>query len=185
LSRLSIQPGQEHKSVPNNAKRLEKTLNQRFLDGVRASPITKSMDPLPAHIRPEDEIYFRQPLPLRPMDFRARWVLGFKILIAAQGVWLPMVLIFGVLERFDEDVPIAVGLAPPCESGSRATVGGIAIPALDCWDYDTAACQRGSCRANRSSAPVTFNSPHLLNQLRKERRGRSRGCLLSQPPRLC
>jgi len=99
------------KSVPNNAKRLEKTLNQRFFDGIRASPITKSMDPLPAHIRPEDEVYFRQPLPLRPMDFRARWVLGFKILIAAQGVWLPMVLIFGVLERFDEDVPIAVGLA--------------------------------------------------------------------------
>jgi hypothetical protein len=69
------------------------------------------MDPLPAHIRPEDAIYFRQPLPLRPMDFRARWVLGFKILIAAQGLWLPIVLIFGALERFGEDVPTAMGLA--------------------------------------------------------------------------
>ena len=41
------------------------------------------MDPLPAHIRPEDEIYFIQPLPLKPMNVRVRWVLGFKILVAA------------------------------------------------------------------------------------------------------
>jgi hypothetical protein len=69
------------------------------------------MDPLPAHIRPEDEIYFIQPLPLKPMNVRVRWVLGFKILVAAQSVWLPVLLFFGVLERFEAYVPAYVRLA--------------------------------------------------------------------------
>ncbi len=60
------------------------------------------MEHLPAHIRPDDEIYFRKPLPLKPMNFRARWILGLKVLVAAQLVWLPIALFFSVVEHFGD-----------------------------------------------------------------------------------
>ena len=69
------------------------------------------MDSLPTHIRPEDEHLFRQPLPLAPMSFRARWILGLKVLVAAQLVWLPVALFFSVAEHFGDRLPAFVVMA--------------------------------------------------------------------------
>ena len=68
------------------------------------------MEALPPHIRAEDEVYFRQQ-PLAPMSFRARWILGIKVLIAAQLVWLPASLVLGVSENFGERFPASLTIA--------------------------------------------------------------------------
>lgn len=63
------------------------------------------MEPLPPHIRPEDAVYFQPPLPLTPMSFRAKWWLGFKLVVGAQVLWLPFSLFFGVGELLERQVP--------------------------------------------------------------------------------
>ena len=64
-----------------------------------------SMEPLPSHIRPEDAVYFEAPLPLVPMTLRALWWLGIKVLLAAQIVWIPIGLFFGINEHLREHAP--------------------------------------------------------------------------------
>ena len=68
------------------------------------------MDQLPPHIRPEDEVYFRR-VPLAPMGFRARWVLGFKILVLAQLVYLPITLFFRLADWLGDRLPSHAALA--------------------------------------------------------------------------
>ena len=65
------------------------------------------MESLPPHIRPEDEIYFRLPLPLKRMSLPGRWVLGLKILVAAQLVCFPVTLFFTVGDHLNERLSIS------------------------------------------------------------------------------
>ena len=59
---------------------------------------------MPSHIRPENEIYFRQ-LPLAHMSFRVRWWLGAKILAAGFVIWLPLNLFFGFYDTIERHAP--------------------------------------------------------------------------------
>lgn len=68
----------------------------------------RNMGFMSSHLRPREAEHVFPAAPLEKMSFRARWVLGFKVLIAAQLVWLPITLCLGIRDGMGERTPLVL-----------------------------------------------------------------------------